>query len=591
MKTTLLIIFAIGIFCVGIPAHAQELYFDPTFDFLGDDRFEKGKRYLVGDAVTITGHSESYDEKTDEHIAEPDSVFEVTVKSPSGKIIIDKNYISDKDGDIEFSFILSDDFELGEYVVEMNVDKRRFLDTVFYVGHKKDMVIKTNATFDLYTKKEQPVLNSFVDLTGNFCGSPMSAASRDQTAFLLPFTGSILQRNSVQVLADFIDPNGDKITSTSHYQKDSCTEFTIGPRANVAGVWSANVTAWWIEGQTMYQSSSDSIQFTVLEPLYSSQNFDTMTLNPSGGDFRLLDWSSDGTTILWIYSLFEKDILSLMDSSGKTIRDLDINLDRHKVGLAKFSPDGKFIHFFTDSGLYRYDLQTSETLQLISGQISYFDYHPYDFDPMQYSIIVSVDKELYSGEDGNGNFVLVDIGSGDNFVDLKNGEPLIYDFNGNGFEFSPDGKKILYLKTLEASYGYANRALAYIDVNGEEFVVPDINVKCGTFPKWAPSGQLIVYEISSCGRGAPGSELHISTIDGTYSEIIQPYTNTQVSEFIISPDGKYIVYPTEGNSQLKKMQLVQPIPEFGTIAMMILLISILSSVIIFKSRKFNILSC
>ncbi|MFB5607396.1 MAG: PEFG-CTERM sorting domain-containing protein, partial [Candidatus Nitrosomaritimum yanchengensis] len=56
----------------------------------------------------------------------------------------------------------------------------------------------------------------------------------------------------------------------------------------------------------------------------------------------------------------------------------------------------------------------------------------------------------------------------------------------------------------------------------------------------------------------------------------------------IGSDGLYMVYAMDEN--LGIMTLATPVPEFGTIAMMVLLISVMSIVIVFKSGPIKLVS-
>jgi predicted secreted protein with PEFG-CTERM motif len=67
-----------------------------------------------------------------------------------------------------------------------------------------------------------------------------------------------------------------------------------------------------------------------------------------------------------------------------------------------------------------------------------------------------------------------------------------------------------------------------------------------------------------------------------------PYNNDSPKSFAFSPDGAYMAYAADEN--LGIMTLAKPVPEFGTITMMVLLISVMSIVIIFQSQHFKFAS-
>ena len=67
--------------------------------------------------------------------------------------------------------------------------------------------------------------------------------------------------------------------------------------------------------------------------------------------------------------------------------------------------------------------------------------------------------------------------------------------------------------------------------------------------------------------------LHLISVDGTYREVLLPYTNNNPGDFAVSPDGDYIIYGVGNDFEI--MTLAQQIPEFQTITMMILAASII----------------
>ena len=86
---------------------------------------------------------------------------------------------------------------------------------------------------------------------------------------------------------------------------------------------------------------------------------------------------------------------------------------------------------------------------------------------------------------------------------------------------------------------------------------------------------MIIYNVHSCGRSAPGGTLNLISVDGTYREILLPYTNYNPENFVISPDGSLIIYGMGDEHDFGILTLAKPIPEFETIAMMILATSII----------------
>jgi predicted secreted protein with PEFG-CTERM motif len=159
------------------------------------------------------------------------------------------------------------------------------------------------------------------------------------------------------------------------------------------------------------------------------------------------------------------------------------------------------------------------------------------------------------------------------------------------FDVNDEGTKILYRKTIDAGYGWADRKLTIYDIPTKIHKnIPKIDdADCGGYSIFAPNDDLIIYDIAGCGRGWPGGVLMITDVDGN-SEVLIPSSNYRPEYPIVSPDGQYLVYtyPADDNGTigLFKMTLAKPIPEFGIIVSLILAVS-LTSIIVFgtKHRK------
>ena len=118
------------------------------------------------------------------------------------------------------------------------------------------------------------------------------------------------------------------------------------------------MTALWMDDDgTLYESTSHAITFQVNEPLFQG-TVDYIPLKKSWNDVTPLDWSIDGESILFTYYLYKGEDsifpqLATMspDGSNVTILDIPMLLDTdERISLARFSPDGKFIHFVADDG-------------------------------------------------------------------------------------------------------------------------------------------------------------------------------------------------------------------------------------------------
>ena len=591
MKTTFLMIITIGLFSsfFVFDSNAEELYFEADFDFF-NERLEEDRKYRTGDTINIVGHSSFYKEETNEHFPAPGSEFHVVIKNPENEIIHEDYLISDSEGKMEFPFTILNDYPIGEYVVEMTVNKQKHLDLSFFVGHQPDSVVKTDETFVLWMDDSEIVSPLNAQLMGVLCSDKLKESTDRKSVFLDPYDDHILEVHSVDIKAYFTDPNGEKTVTISNPEKNLCTNFSnSSPYTHVTGEWSVYATALWMEDETLYEASSHTVTFQVKEPLFQGM-IEKIPLKNSWGNVTPLDWSGDGESILFTYTLprdeshFPQLATMSLDDYGVTTLDIPMLFDTdEQIRSAKFSPDGKFIHFVADDGnLFRYEFGTSHTLKLTHhSEWINFDYYSYSQeDPTKYSIIVSVDKRSYLEDSSENGYILFDIGNGEGQDSILDAHALVFNFESLDFDISPDGKKILFQKTIESDYGWADRILAYHPAQGDIVEIPNSQVNCGAPPKWAPSGDIIVYDVHFCGRGAPDGTLHLISDDGSYHELILPYDNYNPDSFVISPDGTYLLYVKGSNFEM--MTLAKPIPEFETIVMMILVLSALPIVLLRK---------
>lgn len=591
----LLFIGFLAFFLFGISiSYGEELYLDADFDFF-DEQLNESRKFFSGDTITIVGHSSFYKEITDEHFPAPNSVFHVTIKNPKGMLILEDDFISDVDGKIEFLLFVSKDYPVGEYSVEMIVDKRKNLDLSFFVGNLSEDIVKTSGKFDLWVEDSEIVSLSNTNVMGVLCSDLLKKETDRDSVFLDPRNGNILENHSVEIKAHFKDPYGSKITASANPDKDSCTNFSIRtPDSEVSGQWSAYVTALWTDNGTLYEATSSSVSFEQKDPIFRGI-IKKISIDKPWNQVIPLDWSPDGKFILLKYyllkdenNLFPQLATMSVDENDVTQLDIPVLLNMtEQISLAKFSPDGKFIHFSAYNGnLFRYDVYTSETLQLTHQDdgILYFDYYHYlEEDPEKYSIVISVNNESYFGDSSKTDFVLLDIGTGDEQNKTDNIHALVNSLEASDFDISPDGKRILFQKTIDSDYGWADRVLAYVPAQGTVTEIPNNSLDCGSTPKWSPSGDMIVYNVHSCGRGAPGGELHLISVDGNYHEVLRPYTNYDPASFVISPDGSLILYSVGNDFEI--MTLIRPIPEFETTTMLILMTSFVPLILFSKLRK------
>ncbi len=407
-----------------------------------------------------------------------------------------------------------------------------------------------------------------------------------------------VRENNILVVYKITTPNGNTETSIGHFHLDDITQYLtkVSFGTPIAGEYTIDGRIYWQTNGELFTYSSNSVTVTAKDPMFRGL-VDEISVNPELEGIKPFDWSPDGNLILFRYvENFDTDQwqekLATMTSDGNNVVVLPItNLtNENQFFDARFSPDGNYIHVYMDNrNIYRFDPNIDEIIQLTyQGGIYDFDYYHYHEDkPENYSIIVSVENE--DTVENREDFTLLDIGSGEQENSILNAHALVFDFPSHQFDISPDGKKILFKKTNDAGYGWADRVLAYQPAQGDIVEIPNIQANCGSPPKWSPNGEMIIYHVNSCGRGAPGGTLHLTNLAGSYHEILVPYTNYNPSHFIISPDDSSIIYGMGDKHDLRKLILAKPIPEFETFAM-ILIFSIAPIILFSKLRKSSFIS-
>jgi hypothetical protein len=411
-------------------------------------------------------------------------------------------------------------------------------------------------------------------------------------SFYLEDIDELVPEDRLLVVYKITTPDSKTETSIGHFHLNDISQYftKVSFGTPIAGEYTIDGTIYWQTNGELFSFSSDSVKITARDPMFRGI-VEGISVDGKLEGIKLFDWSPDGNLILFRYvENFDTDEwqekLATMTPDGNNVAVLPIHnlTDENQFYDARFSPDGNYIHvYMDDQNLYRFDLTTTELMQLThQGEIYDFDYYHYNEDEFgNYSIIVSVENEDAENSD---SITLLDIGKGEQENNIPNAHALVFDFPSSTFDISPDGKKILFKKTNDAGYGWADRVLAYQPAQGDIVEIP-IQVNCGSPPKWSPNGDMIIYHVSSCGRSAPGGTLHLTNLDGSYHEILVPYTNYNPSNFIISPDGSSVIYATGYEHDVNMLTLAKAIPEFETIVTMVLIFSFAPLILFYKIRK------
>lgn len=313
-----------------------------------------------------------------------------------------------------------------------------------------------------------------------------------------------------------------------------------------------------------------------------------------------LDWSSDGKYILfrvWVGLDSEQQDTSLVLISPEGMIQKELLLFGSPitgVDHAQIAPTNDMVHILDNGNLYRYVLATDEIVQLNTEDYNalFFDYYVYSEDEYaNYSIVYSVENRDFYPEDLSTKFTLL-IMSEEIDIDPKSTPSEFFsNIENPKFQFSPDGKKILFLKIPNAENGEANRIPAYI--KAQDFGphnIPNVYLNCGDNLKWSPNSEIIVYLDKSCGRGERSGMMGLASLDGFNEKLIPTLDssgNPYPRSFVLSPDGSNIVYVTNeeltgDTTDFYKLILAKPIPEFSTTVMLILLLSALPVLLLKK---------
>ncbi len=268
MKDRVFMIIGIGFFLsFSVLDSFAELYFEADFDFF-NEHMQEDKKFHLGDAIYVIGHSSFYKEETNEHFPAPNSEFHMVIKNPENKIIHEDYHRSDDEGKMEFSFDILNDFPVGEYTVEMIVDKRRHLDSDFFVGHLPNDVVKIKEKFDLWMEESEIIFPLPAHLNVVLCSDFLKESNDSESVYLDPYNEDILEGHSVEIKAFYTSPDGEEFVTSSNSEKKSCTSFVSRLPTHVPGEWSVYLKALWVENGILYEASSHSITYLAKEPLF-----------------------------------------------------------------------------------------------------------------------------------------------------------------------------------------------------------------------------------------------------------------------------------------------------------------------------------
>jgi len=373
----------------------------------------------------------------------------------------------------------------------------------------------------------------------------------------------------------------DEITVTVGYPNDFRVDEKVVPNEN--GYFSVDfeikdeldVGLWQLEAITADSKAYEDfiITHTMPKSFFRTDNVESIINDQTWSNLTPADISSDDKILL--LSGFQRIVLMNLEYKIFQEIQIPIELDQNSsISNAQFSKTATDEIFFTiQKDLYKIKISNGHTVQIFKD-VEFFD-------------LTSEDRIIFSTRSSNESeseetfHLWSSYSDGTDVVNL-----MEYNKDIKHFDVSPDGSKLLYTKSVLREPIWDRYIMIYDIETKQISQIPELNIYCGPTPKWSPNGQLIVFQDASCDRHFPETSLHITDIDGNRGFLTE--LDVFNSEYIISNDGSSVYYNLDPTG-VYKMILAQPIPEFETIAVMILALTIVPILLLgkFKIMKFN----
>ena len=258
--------------------------------------------------------------------------------------------------------------------------------------------------------------------------------------------------------------------------------------------------------------------------LFGQNNADSL-INLSQFEFAYPYWSPDGNQIVFQSNLTGNWQLYRRDNNTNEI----VRLMENKANdiTPAWSPDGSKILFTSDRDgeeeIFTYDVKTRSVTQLTNNTTR--DIHP-NWSPDGKRIIFNGAKKLQQGDK-----LIIQLMDSDG----KNIKTIREDENTNSYaSFSPDGKKITFLKWLDKGKN-GEIYIMNADGTGEERLTN--NKVWDAWPTWSSSGEDVIYASS-----VPGVFKLFQVNIKTKETKQLTFGNEEDARANCHPDGKQIVF-------------------------------------------------
>jgi hypothetical protein len=423
-------------------------------------------------------------------------------------------------------------------------------------------------------------------------------------------------RDPSDLVISYIATNSDGVSSDiiTEYMGGR-NDFCNGPVGfgfvpDSSGLWRIRANATWISS-TGENQTLQSNEITVLaKPAVYATSLSEVLLEfdpNSSNSLRLLDWSSDGKSILVAtdfsfdgndtenseleYDERNETHLGFLDPDDGTVERIDLPEDFVMIYDARFSP-------------------SSDLTLMLVGQTGYSD-------EARLFLFSIGDGSLDRIGNATGDIVWVPDTSDDGQDDFVIGRTLSNETGGKIFEMwrtdsranpiekiysthlgdkegfqihdsSRDGKKILMTDSEWLGGPITVYNITIFDTESKQF---ESTLPFGTAEgvRFNPSGDLIIYDIGY-GHRSPGGPLIVTTLDGSYIERLStgesPGTYDSPISYVISPDGSSIVAAVEqwggGKIYVTKNSLARAMPEFDSLNVLGIAVGLSSTVLVLK---------